>query len=297
MSLLRRAEARLGVRPLPGPVAARHEIQHFLRRLALLIGLIAGLVLTGALGFSVFEDVSYWVGFNWALDTVATIGSIPHPDTVAGEITKIVLITFGVGTMFFVLVTLTEFFVAGDLSGLLDARRMQSKISQISDHYLVCGFGRVGQQIARDLAAEQAPFVVIDDNPEMRAHAEEMEVLFIEGKGSADEILVEAGIERARAVVACMDSDAENIFTTLSARELRPDIQIVARAASESSERKLLRAGANEVVSPYKASGRTMARLALASHGGRAGPDAARRHGAVVTDDDGVPGDTPVAAE
>jgi voltage-gated potassium channel len=298
MTILRRAEARLGIRPLPGPVAAQHEIQHFLHRLALLIGLITGLVLAGALGYSVFEDVSYWVGFNWALDTVATIGSIPDPETVPGQITKIVLITFGVGTMFFVLVTMTEFFVAGDLSGLLEARRMQSKISQISEHYLVCGFGRVGQQIARDLAAEQASFIVIDDNPEMRAHAEEMEVLFIEGKGSDDAVLVEAGIDRARGVVACMDSDAENIFTTLSARELRPDVRIVARAASEASERKLLRAGANEVVSPYKASGRTMARLALASHGGRAGPDAARRHGAVVTDDgEGVAGDTPVAAE
>jgi voltage-gated potassium channel len=298
MTMFHRFEARLGIRPAPGPAYARHEVVHFLRRLGLLIGLITALVLLGALGFTIFEDVSYWRGFNWSLDTVATIGSIPDPDTVAGQITKIVLITFGVGTMFFVLVTMTEFFVAGHLSGLLDARRMQSKISQLSEHYLICGFGRVGQQIARDLVAENVRFVVIDDNPEMRLHAEEMEVLIIEGRGSDDEILREAGIERARAVIACMDSDAENIFTTLSARELRPDIQIVARAASESSERKLLRAGADEVVSPYKASGRTMARLALASHGGRAGPDDARHHGAVVSGDGNGAGDeSAVAAE
>jgi voltage-gated potassium channel len=293
-----RFEARLGIRPLPSPAFARHEVVHFLRRLGLLIGLITALVLAGALGFAVFEDVSYWRGFNWALDTVATIGSIPDPETVAGQVNKIVLITFGVGTMFFVLVTMTEFFVAGHLSGLLDARRMQSKISQLSEHYLICGFGRVGQQIAHDLAAEHVRFVVIDDNPEMRLHAEEMDVLIIEGRGSDDEVLQEAGIERARAVIACMDSDAENIFTTLSARELRPDIQIVARAASESSERKLLRAGANEVVSPYKASGRTMARLALASHGGRAGPADARHHGAVVSgDDNGTGGESAVRAD
>jgi voltage-gated potassium channel len=294
--MLQRFEARLGIRPLPGPAVARHEVVHFLRRLTLLIGLIAGLVLAGALALSLFEDVSYWHGFRWALDTVATIGSIPEPDTVPGQITKIVLITFGVGTMFFVLVTMTEFFVAGHLSGLLDARRMQSKISQLSEHYLICGFGRVGQQIAHDLASEEVPFVVIDDNPEMRVHAEEMEVLILDGRGSDDEVLAEAGIDRARAVIACMDSDAENIFTTLSARELRPDIQIVARAASESSERKLLRAGADEVVSPYKASGRTMARLALASHGGRAGPDAARRHGAVVTGEGNGAGDESAVA-
>jgi voltage-gated potassium channel len=294
--MLQRFEARLGIRPLPGPAVARHEVVHFLRRLTLLIGLIAGLVLAGALALSLFEDVSYWHGFRWALDTVATIGSIPEPDTVPGQITKIVLITFGVGTMFFVLVTMTEFFVAGHLSGLLDARRMQSKISQLSEHYLICGFGRVGQQIAHDLASEEVPFVVIDDNPEMRVHAEELEVLIIDGRGSDDEVLAEAGIDRARAVIACMDSDAENIFTTLSAREQRPDIQIVARAASESSERKLLRAGADEVVSPYKASGRTMARLALASHGGRAGPDAARRHGAVVTGEGNGAGDESAVA-
>src|SRR2546422_6527100 len=125
MTMLDRIEARLGLRPLPGPVAARHEMQHFLRRLGVLIAAITVVVLAGALALSVFEDVSYWHGFNWALDTVATIGSINDPTTVAGQVTKIILITFGVGTMFFVLVTLTEFFVAGHLSGLLDARRMQ----------------------------------------------------------------------------------------------------------------------------------------------------------------------------
>ena len=104
---------------------------------------------------------------------------------------------------------------------------------------------------------------MIDDNPDVREYAEEEDVLLVEGRGSDDHTMLEAGIERACAVVACVDSDAENIFVTLTARELRPDIPIVARAAVESSERKLIRAGANEVVSPYKASGRTMASLAL----------------------------------
>ena len=107
--------------------------------------------------------------------------------------------------------------------------------------------------------------MVIDDNPEVREAFEEMGVLHIEGRPSDDEVLRQAGIERARAVVACIDSDAENIFATLTARELRPDIQIVARAAQESSERKLIRAGANDVISPYKTSGRAMAQLALDS--------------------------------
>jgi voltage-gated potassium channel len=285
-STVERIEARMGFRPRAGLAAARHEVLHYLRRLIVLMFLLAVLVLGSAALLGVFEDVSYWRGFVWSLDTVATIGSIPDPDTLGGQLTKIGLIVFGVGTMFFALVTLTEFFVTGDLSGVLEARRMHRKIAQLKDHYLICGFGRVGQQIALDLRDARTPFVVVDDNPEVRSHADDQDVLLIEGRGSDDEVLKEAGIERARAVIACMDSDAENIFTTLTARELRPDIQIVARAARESSERKLLRAGADEVVSPYKASGRTMAELALARHDGRAGPAATRRRGAVVSGGD-----------
>jgi voltage-gated potassium channel len=279
--IYRRFETRMGLRPKPGLAVARHEFFHFLRRLSALVGSVALLILAGAGALAAFEHVSYWQGTLWALDTVATIGSIPEPDALGGQITKVVLTIFGVGTMFFVLVTLTELFVAGDLSGLLEARRMQSQISQLKDHYLICGFGRVGSQIAADFLAAGVPFVVIDDNPTVRETADEMEVLLLEGRGSDDEVMIEAGIERARGLIACVDSDAENIFITLTARELRPDMQIVARAASEASERKLIRAGANEVVSPYKASGRTMASLALASRDGEEMPHT-RESGAVV---------------
>ena len=188
--------------------------------------------------------------------------------------------------MFYVVVTVTELLVAGELFGLVEARRMEQKISQLSDHYLICGFGRVGRQVARDLEQAGTPFVVIDENPDVREAVAEMNVLYVEGDSHDDETLIDAGIERARAVIACVDSDAENIFVTLSARELRPDIQIVARAAEESSERKLLRAGANEVVSPYKASGRTMASLALEPKSATAaGAQETRDRGAVVSGD------------
>jgi voltage-gated potassium channel len=121
----------------------------------------------------------------------------------------------------------------------------------------------VGRQVARDLRVAGQPFVVVDDNPDNREIAEEMDAPFLEGPPSEDAVLRQAGIERARSVLACMDSDAENIFTTLTARELRPDITIVARASVEHSEKKLKRAGADRVISPYKASGAEMARLAL----------------------------------
>jgi voltage-gated potassium channel len=235
----------------------------FLRRLGQLCGLIVLLLALGTVGFMITEGTSVLNGFVWALDTIATVGAIPSPKDADGEALKIALIILGVGTLFYALVTVTEFFVAGHLSGLLYERRASRMIEQLSDHYLICGFGRVGQQVARDLQAAGARFVVIDPNPEVREAVDELGAPLIEGPPSDDDVLGRAGIDRARSVVACMDSDAENIFTTLTARELRSDIMIVARASAEDSEKKLKRAGADRVISPYKASGTEMARLAL----------------------------------
>ena len=244
---------------------AQREAEHFVRRLVFLALALTLLVSLGATAFAGFEHESWWRGLQRALDTITTIGSIPHPHSLGGEVTEIVLITLGLGTLFYVLVTVAELFVAGELFGVVEVRRMERKIQELRDHYLICGFGRVGHQVAFDLREAGVPFVVIDENPEVREDMEEMSLLHIDGRGSDDETLIQAGIERARAVIACVDSDAENIFITLTARGLRPDIEIVARAAQESSEPKLLRAGANDIISPYRASGSAMARLALAA--------------------------------
>jgi voltage-gated potassium channel len=136
-------------------------------------------------------------------------------------------------------------------------------IDSLSDHYVICGFGRVGRQIVRDLRAAGARYVVIDPNGENREAAARLDAPFIEGSAWDDDVLRVAGIERARGVIACIDSDADNVFVTLTARELRSDITIVARASLEDSEKKLRRAGADRVISPYKASGSEMARAAL----------------------------------
>jgi voltage-gated potassium channel len=214
------------------------------------------------LGFAVAEDTSLWVGFVWTLDTIATVGSIPSPETTGGQVLKVLLIVFGVGTLFYALVALTEFFVAGHV-GLLDERRRQRMVDALSDHYLVCGFGRVGRQVVRDLRAAGAAYVVIDRNPESLEAAAATGTPYLEGEAADEQLLRQAGIEWARALIACVDSDAENVFITLTARELRPDLTIVARASGEESEQKLKRAGAQRVVSPYRSSGSEMARLAL----------------------------------
>lgn len=240
----------------------RRELVPYLRRLGQLAALLGVLVLSGTVGFTLTEGVSVWHAFVRTLDTVSTLGSIPTPDDAPGQVVQVVLIVLGVGTLFYGLATAAEFFVAGHLTGLLDERRQQRVIDALSDHFLICGYGRVGRQVARDLRTAGMSYVVIDSNPDNRDHAGDG-VRFIEGSPSEDEVLRSAGIMRAAGIVACVDSDAENIFITLTARELRSDITIVARAAADHSEKKLRRAGADRVISPYKASGHEMARQVL----------------------------------
>jgi voltage-gated potassium channel len=244
-------------------VTRRAEIQAFLGRLRMLGIAIFAIVGFGTAGLALTEHVSAWRGFEWALDTISTNGSIPPPHSAGGQAVKTVLLVLGVGTLFYALVTVTEIFVSGDLAHLLAERRTRRTIEATSDHYIICGFGRVGRQVARDLHAAGARYVVIDHNPENREYVPDVGARFIEGEPSDEGILRAAGIDRARGVIACVDSDAENIFVTLTVRELRPEISIVARASAEESETKLMRAGATRVISPYKSSGSEMARLAL----------------------------------
>ncbi len=253
----------------PSRAIVRREFGYFLRRLAVAGLSLAILMVGGATAYAAFEGETWWKGFIRAFETVTTLGSAGSPSSLGGQITEIVVISLGLGTLLYLLGTITELLVTGHLNGLLQARRMQKRIEDLHDHYLICGFGRVGHRIARRLQQAGEPFVVIDENPDVREDMEEMGVLHVDGRASDDEVLCEAGVMRARAVITCVDSDAENIFVTITARALRPDIEIVARAAEEPTEQKLIRAGANDVVSPYKASGDTMARLALDVAGAR----------------------------
>jgi len=230
-------------------------------RLRFLALAIIALIAFRTIGFALTEHESVWDAFVRTLDTVATTGSIPGAHDTGGEIVKVILTLLGVGTLFYALVTVTELFVAGHLGQALAERRARRMTDSLSDHYIICGFGRVGRQVARDLKAAGTRYVVIDADAGNRNR--EVGVRFMEGRSSDEETLREAGIERARAVLACVDDDAENIFICLTARELRPDIAIVARASSDDAIKRLRRAGANRVISPYRSSGHEMARLAL----------------------------------
>lgn len=246
------------------PSAAIHrELMILARRISLLGLLVLVLLLLGALGLVLSEHVGFWYAFRWALDTAATVGGFEQPHSTAGQIIQVALILLGVGTLFYALATVAELFIAGHLAELLTLRRARRMIDSLTDHHIICGFGRVGRQVARDLHAASASCVVIDADRENRPLAEALGVSFIAGDAADDSVLMEAGIARARSIIVCADSDANNVFITLTAREMRSDIAIVARAALEDTEKKLKRAGANRVISPYKASGTEMARLAL----------------------------------
>jgi len=242
---------------------AQTELRPFLKRFAFVMLALVVLLAGGTIAYVAFEGVSAWNGFLWALDTIATEGARNRPETVGGEITWVVLIVLGVGTLLYALVTLVELLVSGRLRTLLDERREQRAIDALHDHVIICGYGRVGRQVARDLRASGERYVVIDERPEHGEDARHVGVRFIEGSASEDEALKAAGIERARAVIACVDSDAENVFVVLSARQFNADVPIIARASNSDAEPKLLRAGATRVISPYRTSGTEMARAAL----------------------------------
>jgi voltage-gated potassium channel len=250
-------------RELEQRTRARRELQMFARRLTILFAALIALILIGTVAFSLSEGSSVGYSFAWTLDTVTTLGAIQDPHDTVGRVVVVFLELFGIGTLFYGLATVAEFFVSGQLSGLLEERRTQRMIDSYTDHFIICGFGRVGRQVARDLSRAGVKHLTIDLDPHHRETAESMGVRYIESYAADDEVLLRAGIERARAVIACVDSDADNIFIALTARELRPDILIVARASAEDSEKKLRRAGADRVISPYKTSGSEMARVAL----------------------------------
>ena len=242
---------------------ARRELWNFARRLGILLAALIAIIVLGTIALSITEGTSVAYSFSWTLDTVTTLGAMADPHDSAGRVVVVVLEVFGIGTLFYGLATVAEFFVSGQLSGLLEERRNQRMIDSYSDHFIICGFGRVGRQVARDLGVAGVKHVVIDSNPDHRERADVLGLRYLESNAADDEVLLEAGIERARAIIACVDSDADNIFIVLTARGLRPDILIIARASAEDSEKKLQRAGADRVISPYKTSGSEMARIAL----------------------------------
>jgi voltage-gated potassium channel len=226
--------------------------------------LLLFLPLAGTAGYMLLEGWSFLDALYMTVITLTTVGFREvRPLDDSGQIFTIILAISGVGAMFYAFLSLFQFLLEGELGMLLGVRRMKGQIERLRDHYILCGFGRVGEEIAREFAARELPFVVVESNPEAIERAERRGFLLLVGDATTDEVLEEAGIERATCVLAASDSDAGNTFIVLTAKALRPDLFVVARAAYPESEPRMLRAGAERVFSPYIIAGRQMALSAL----------------------------------
>jgi len=233
------------------------------KRILFLTGILLVIAVAGTIGFALLEGLSILDSLYMTAVLISTVGMGTEPATAGGKILAILIIIGGVGTLVYAVGMFIEFLIGGYLADLLEERSMKKKISDLSDHYLICGYGRVGEQVAREFSRAGEEFVIVDSNPESIARAREDGHPHIEGDAADDEALHRAGIVRAKGLVACVDSDADNVFVTLSARVLAPHLWIVARGNSEESHNKLEKAGADKVVSPYAIGGREMATLML----------------------------------
>ncbi len=237
------------------------------RQLSRILIAVVLLVLVSVVGFMRIEGYSLLDAVYMTVITLSTVGfGEVHPLSPAGRVFTIAVILLGVGTGAYLFRTVAEYIIAGELTGTLRQRRIMRTVENLRDHYLVCGYGRVGQQVTAELRSLGLPFVVIDRDRAAIERCEQRDIPVVEGDATEDEVLRRAGIERARGLVAVLDSDADNVFVVLSARSLNPDLMIVARATSEDAERKLLKAGADRVVSPYLMAGYRIVSLLVRPH-------------------------------
>jgi voltage-gated potassium channel len=234
------------------------------RRLAVGALLFLALFAFGVIGYMAIEGWSFIDALFMTAITVTTVGfEEVHPLETGGKIFTIFVAFFGIGWAFYILFGLVDLILGGQLGLALGVHRMKGKIEALRDHYILCGFGRVGEEIVRDLITRGVPFVIVDSNPEAIERARKQGYLLVEGDATSDAALIEAGIERARCLLAASDSDSGNTYIVLTAKALNPRLFVVARVGRPASTTPMLRAGADRVISPYIIGGRRMALSAL----------------------------------
>jgi len=234
------------------------------KRLAL--GGTAALLLwvVGIIGYMTIEGFGFLDAAYQTLTAVTTAGfGEINPLGDAGRIFTIVIIVVGIVVILYILTAVMQLAVEGELESLLGVRRMKGKIEALRDHYILCGFGRVGEEIAREFTERRIPFVIVESNPDALERARKQDYLLLEDDAASDATLLEAGIQRARCLLAASDSDSGNTYIVLTAKALNPRLFVVARVGQPVSMTRMLRAGADRVISPYSISGRRMALSAL----------------------------------
>jgi voltage-gated potassium channel len=235
-------------------------VRHLKISIVILLLLVSG----GTVGYMAIEG---WVFLDALYMTVITLGTVGfkevHDLGDAGKLFTIGMIIFGVSVLGYIVGSLAQIMFEGQIQRIIGRKKVERKIEALRDHYIICGFGRIGALICREFAAKPIPFLVIEKHPEVHEKLHHEEYLHIRGDATEDETLLRAGIKRAKGLISVVTSDTENVYITLTARGLNPDLFILARSGEEGSEIKLKRAGANKVVSPYLIGGSRMAQAIL----------------------------------
>jgi voltage-gated potassium channel len=234
------------------------------RRIVIALILLLLLLLLAPVGYMLIEGMGYNDAFYMTVITVFTVGFAEvEPLSTAGRYFTVFIIFVGVFNLFFLISGFIRHTLGEAFRETFGRRRMDLRIRKLEDHYIVCGYGRVGEVVAEAMQEAGADFVVVEKEPARIADAVDHGYLSIEGNATENETLQEAGVERARGIVCALENDADNLFTSLSARTLNEKITIVTRCVSSDSVEKLQYAGADRVISPYEISGRRMAAFLL----------------------------------
>jgi voltage-gated potassium channel len=224
--------------------------------------MLIGIVCFGTSGYYFVEHMPLFESFYMTVITISTVGYAEiMPLTQSGRALTIIIIILGITVGAYTIGMLVRAFIEGELLKIFGRKLVQKQVSKLKNHYIVCGFGRIGRIICNELAADDVDFVVIEQDPVIIEKIESKNYLFLEMDATSEEALLNAGIMKAKGIATALRSDANNVFITLTAKGLRPDIYILARASHENNEDKLSRAGASRVVSPHLIGGKRMAQV------------------------------------
>ncbi len=218
----------------------------------------------GTAGYVLIEKWTVFDALYMTVITLATVGFAEiRPLSEGGRVFTIFLIIFGAFNGGFIITAVAQLVLEGQLLALLGKRKMEKKVKRIKDHIILCGYGRVGKQVAQELQKRRVPFVILEKDDSTIPAAHEDDLIFVPGNAADDEQLELAGIKRARAVVSTLPDDADNVYLALTARQINPDLLIIVRAETDLAKKKLLRAGADKVVCPHELGGMQMAMATL----------------------------------
>jgi voltage-gated potassium channel len=233
-------------------------------RFLIAFSLLVLLILIGTLGYALIEDWSIGDSLYMTFITISTVGfSEVKPLSAAGQHFTIIFLVLSIGTVGYSVTVLITYVFEGQILHVMRERRMKRTIRRLKNHFIIVGGGDVGREAAYEFNRSKKRFVVVDRNPSLSDLSRDESILFIEGDAINDEVLVEAGIERACGLIAALPDDEANVFVVLTARQLNPHLLIVSQAAEERTTRKLIKAGANRVISPKKIAGQRMAAMVL----------------------------------